>query len=99
MSPLKEMRPKEFKRKTKFIELEMTDFYTYRHFYKDSKRSFEIDTENNYQAVLYISYGLKKSMFLKKAILLNYFNSKCFYWVDAGYFREKKKDMEKYLNF
>ena len=37
-------------------------------------------------------------MFLKKAILNNYFKSKCFYWIDAGYFHENKTNMNKYIN-
>ena len=32
----------------------------------------------------------KKCYFLKKAIVNNYFNSTCFYWIDSGYFRESK---------
>ena len=40
------MRPKELHHKTKFIEVEMTNFYTYKKFYKDFKRSFDIDYEN-----------------------------------------------------
>ena len=98
MDTLIKMRPKELHYKTKFIEVEMTNFYTYKKFYKDFKRSFDIDYENSYHTVpLYLVWA-EKSMFLKKAILLNYFNSKCFYWVDAGYFREEKNEMEKYSN-
>ena len=37
-------------------------------------------------------------MFLKKAIKQNYFKSKIFYWVDAGFFREGGNGMEKYIN-
>ena len=37
-------------------------------------------------------------MFLKKAILKNYFKSKCFYWIDAGYFRDSQNDMKPYVN-
>ena len=47
MDTLIKMRPKELYYKTKFIEVEMTNFYTYKKFYKDFKRSFDIDYENN----------------------------------------------------
>ena len=47
MDILIKMRPKELHHKTKFIEVEMTDFYTYKKFYKDFKRSFDIDYENS----------------------------------------------------
>jgi len=41
----------------------------------------------------------EKSTFLRKAIYKNYFHSKCFYWVDAGYFRENITEMQKYINW
>ena len=47
MDILIKMRPKELHHKTKFIEVEMTNFYTYKKFYKDFKRSFDIDYENS----------------------------------------------------
>ena len=34
-------------------------------------------------------------MFIKKVIDKNYFKSKCFYWIDVGWFR-KKETMEKH---
>ena len=37
-------------------------------------------------------------MFLKVAAIKNYFNSKCFYWVDAGNFRNKS-NLQKYINW
>ena len=36
---------------------------------------------------------------MKKAIEQNYFNSKCFYWIDAGYFCGDKSEMQKYAAF
>ena len=98
MPTLKELRPKEFHYKTKFIELEMEEFYSYKKFYKNFKESFKIDYENRYHTIpLYLIWA-EKCMFLKKAILHNYFGSKCFYWIDAGYFRNNKADMQKYIN-
>ena len=35
---------------------------------------------------------------MKKAILENYFRSKCFYWIDVGYFRKEINKMQKYVN-
>ena len=75
MPIIKKLRPKELYYKTKFIELEIEDFYTYKNFYIEFNETYKIDIENK-----------------------NYFHSKCFYWVDAGYFREKKIEMKKYIN-
>ncbi len=98
MNTLKEIRPKELHYKTVFIEMEIKDFYSYKKFYKEFKNSFEIDFENSYHTFeLYLVWA-EKAMFLKKAILLNYFKSKCFYWIDAGYFRDNKTEMKKYIN-
>jgi len=98
MPTLKALRPKELHHKTIFIEIEIEDFYSYKNFYKDFTKSFEIDYENRYHTIpLYLIWA-EKCMFLKKAIINNFFNSKCFYWIDIGYFRENKKDMKKYIN-
>ena len=98
METLKEMRPKQLHYKTVFIELEIKDFFSYKNFYKEFNHSFEIDTENRYHTVPLYMIWAEKCMFLKKAISKNYFNSKCFYWIDIGYFREEKNEMKKYLN-
>ena len=97
MPLLKKIRPNEYHYKTVFIELEMEKFYSYKKFYKDFNQSFYIDIESIIHTVpLYIIWA-EKCMFLKKAIFHNYFNSKCFYWIDAGYFRDTENDMQKYL--
>ena len=98
MPILKDLRPKELYNKTVFIEFEIEEFYSYKKFYKDFNESFELDYENSYHTIpLYLIWA-EKCMFLKRAIRRNYFNSKCFYWIDIGYFREDKKDMKKYIN-
>lgn len=98
MPILKKLRPKELHYKTVFCELEMKDFYSYKTFYKEFNNSFYIDIENSYHTIpLYLVWA-EKSMFVKRAILNNYFNSTCFYWIDAGYFRENIADMNKYIN-
>ena len=98
MPILKDLRPQELYNKTVFIELEIEDFYSYKKFYKDFNQSHEIDYENSYHTVpLYLIWA-EKCMFLKRAIYHNYFNSKCFYWIDIGYFREDNKEMKKYIN-
>ena len=95
---IKNMRPKNLHYKTIFIELEMEDFYSYKKFGKEFNETFYIDRENSYHTVpLYIIWA-EKCSFLKKAILSNYFNSKCFYWVDAGYFLYSNM-MDKYINW
>jgi len=47
MDTLIKMRPKELYYKTKIYRVEMTNFYTYKKFYKDFKSSFDIDYENS----------------------------------------------------
>ena len=94
---LKSLRPKEFHNKTVFIEVEMEKFYSYINFIIEFKKSFEIDFEKKYHTVpLYLIWA-EKCNFMKTAITKNYFNSKCFYWVDAGYFRDKN-EIIKYSN-
>ena len=97
MPTLKKLRPKELYYKTIFIQLEIEEFYSYNKFYKEFNKTFEIDFENAYHSVpLYIIWS-EKCTFLKKVIQKNYFNSKCFYWIDAGYFREEQFEMKKYI--
>ena len=98
MPIIKKLRPIKLLYKTIFIELEMKDFYSYKHFKKEFNKSFYIDIENRYQSISLYMVWAEKNMFLKKAILNNTFHSKCFYWIDAGYFREKKVNMKKYIN-
>ena len=98
MNIIKEMRPKNLHYKTIFVEMEMEEFYTYKNFLKEFNESFYIDTENSYHTVpLYLTWA-EKCSFMKKVILKNYFKSKCFYWVDAGFFDEPNS-MEKYINW
>jgi hypothetical protein len=95
---IKNIRPKNLHYKTIFIELEMEDFYSYKKFGKEFNESFYIDRENSYHTVpLYLIWG-EKCSFLRRAILINYFNSKCFYWVDAGIFM-KPHSIDKYINW
>ena len=97
MPTLKQLRPKELHYKSVFIELEMEDFYSNITFYNDFKETFHRDPENKYHRVpLYLIWA-EKASFVKKVILRNYFRSKCFYWVDAGYFRVNKNDMQKFV--
>ena len=99
MPTLKEMRPKELHYKTIFIEKEIEEFYSYKNFYKEFNEAFKHDIENRYHTVPLYMVWAEKTMFLKEAIEKNYFKSKCFYWIDIGYFhQEKKNDMEKYIN-
>lgn len=95
---IKRMRPRNLHYKTIFIEMEMEDFYSYKNFGKEFNESFYIDIEKSIHTVpLYLVWA-EKCSFLKKAIINNYFNSNCFYWVDAGYF-VNSDEMEKYINW
>ena len=97
MPTIKKLRPKKLYDKTVFIELEMEEFYSYKNFYKEFKEAFPIDHENSYHTIpLYLVWA-EKATFVKKAILNNYFHSKCFYWIDAGIFRDD--NMTKFTNW
>ena len=94
---LKSLRPKELFNKTVFISVEINEFYSYKNFYSEFEKSFAIDFERRHHSIpLYLIWA-EKCNFMKKVIINNYFNSTCFYWIDMGYFREKK-NFDKYLN-
>ena len=95
---IKEMRPKNLYYKTIFIDMEMEEFYSYKNFLKEFNESFYIDPENSYQTVPLYMVWAEKCTFLKKVILNNYFKSKCFYWVDAGFFTEQNS-IDKFINW
>jgi len=96
INDIKRMRPKHLLNKTIFIETEIEDFYSYKNFGKEFNESFFIDIENRIHTVpLYLVWA-EKCSFLKKVILRNYFKSKCFYWVDAGFFTNTSS-MDKYI--
>ena len=95
---IKKMRSKELKKKTIWIEYNMKDFYSYKHYLKEFKETYNLDIEKSYHSVpLYLIWA-EKCKFLENAIIKNYFNSTCFYWVDAGYFRNSKT-INSYLNW
>ena len=98
MPIVKKLRPIKLYYKTIFVEVEMEDFYSYKHFKKEFNKSFYIDLENSYHSIPLYMVWAEKNMFLKKAIKNNTFHSKCFYWIDAGYFRENTVNMKKYIN-
>ena len=94
---IKSLRPKKFNDKTVFLEVEIEEFYAYKNFINDFIKTFEIDFERKHHTIpLYLIWA-EKCSFMKKAITYNFFNSTCFYWIDAGYFR-KKSEMVKYSN-
>lgn len=96
MPHLKRIRPKIYHNKTVFNVVEIEDFFSYKNFINQFRSSWKIDFENSYHTVpLYLVWA-EKCSFLKQAIENNYFNSSCFYWIDAGYFREKS-EIHKYI--
>ena len=98
MPKLKKLRPFKLHYKTIFVELEIEDFYVNKNFKEEFNKSFYIDPENSYHTIPLYMIWAEKNMFLKRAIFNNHFHSKCFYWIDAGYFRESKINMKKYVN-
>ena len=98
MPTLKEMRPIELHKKSVFIEIEMEDFYSYKNFFDNFTELYKDDFEKNIHNVpLYLIWA-EKGNFLKKAIAQDYFKSKCFYWIDIGYFSVENINYTNYLN-
>ena len=80
-------RPIEYKNKTIWIKTDISDFYSYKKFFNEFNMTYEIDIEKQIHSVpLYLVWA-EKINFLKIAADKNYFNSKCFYWIDSGCFR------------
>ena len=91
-------RPKKYLNKTIWIPVSINEFYSYKNFFNEFKKSYLIDVEYfRHNSLLYTTWA-EKVIFLKKAVVKNYFNSKCFYWVDAGNFRNES-NIDDYLNW
>ena len=92
---IKSKRPKIYENKTIWIESEFSELYFYQ--YKNEfEKTFLIDgLQFKHNIYLFIIWN-EKLKFLEKAINANYFKSKFFFWIDAGYFREN--DVSKYIN-
>lgn len=95
-SQIKYKRPDIYRNKTIWIEEKLSNLYSYKHFKKEFIETYKIDKSKKIHNVELFTIWAEKCFFLKKCIYNNYFNSKCFYWIDAGYFREK--NMTNYLN-
>lgn len=85
---IRKKRPKIYENKTIWIETSISEFYAFQYI-KDFIKSYEIDKENSYHTISLYLIWAEKCNFLRKAIYHNYFQSKCFYWIDGGYFRKK----------
>jgi len=93
---IKGKRPKIYNNKTIWIKYDFSNLYSYKHFKKDFIKSYKIDRlKNKHNVQLFIVWA-EKCFFLKKSIYRNFFGSKCFYWIDAGYFRDN--NMSLFLN-
>ena len=93
---IKNKRPKIFVNKTIWIENDFKDLYSYKHFKKEFNETYLIDGAKYKHTVPLFILWAEKCFFIKKTIYYNYFRSKCFYWIDAGYFREK--NMSSFIN-
>ena len=91
-------RPKEYINKTIWVFVNINEFYTYKNFYEEYKKSYEIDVEHFRHNVRLYMIWAEKSNFLRTAALKNYFNSKCFYWTDVGNFRNSS-NIDNYINW
>lgn len=83
-------RPVKYINKTIWIKINITDFYSYKKYFKEFNQAYKIDIEKNIHTVpLYLVWA-EKINFLKIAVVENYFQSKCFYWIDSGCFRNNE---------
>jgi len=94
MKVAKDLRPKNLYNKTVFIETEIKDFLSYKKFGNIFENAFKNVNKQLHSFPLYLVWA-EKCNFVRKAIIKNYFNSKCFYWIDSGWFRES----EEMINF
>ena len=93
----KDLRPKHLYNKTVFIEVEIEDFLSYKEFGKKFELAFHSAKNNTMHSFpLYLVWA-EKCNFLRRAILENYFNSTCFYWIDSGWFKEPR-EMKDFIN-
>lgn len=90
-------RPKEYRDKTIWIKTTLTDFYSYKNYFNEFNQTYNIDLEKSIHSVpLYLIWA-EKVNFVKIAILKNFYKSKCFYWFDAGCFRDRN-NIKNYIN-
>lgn len=93
---IKEKRPKEYADKTIWRKQKFSDLFFYRHYRKALEKTYIIDkAKYKHNVNLFILWN-EKVIFLRNSINKNYFNSKYFFWIDAGFFRDK--NMTKYIN-
>ena len=83
----KELRPKKYHNKTLWIEKRMKNFYSFKKYYKEFNDTYQKDYEKKRHNVLLYLIWAEKVHFLKEVANNNFFNTKCFYWIDIGYFR------------
>ena len=75
---LKKIRPKQYKKKTIWIELDITDLFFYRHYKKELEKTYIIDkAKYKHNVILFIIWN-EKIMFVKKSIKKNQFQFKIF---------------------
>jgi hypothetical protein len=78
---------KNFLHKTKVILLPLEKFHTFQYI-EYWKRDFQRDHERYHSIGLYLIWN-EKSMFVKRAIELNVFNTEYYCWADIGMVRER----------
>ena len=95
---VKSKRPKIYENKTIWIENEFSDLYFYK-YKKEFEKTCKYDGYKfgaSHTVPLFIIWN-EKLKFLEKAINANYFKSNYFFWIDAGFFRDKN-DISQYIN-
>lgn len=95
-SIIRTKRPKEYANKTIWIEKIFSELYFYKNYKKEFEETYKIDKAKNIHNIHLFIVWNEKVKFLQHAISQNYFKSDYFFWIDAGFFKEK--NMTKYKN-
>ena len=88
LEKIKEKRPKIYENKTIWIERNFSDLYSYKNYLNKFNETYIIDKAKSRHTVELFVVWCEKVNFMKEAIENNYFKSKYFFWVDAGFFRD-----------
>ena len=93
---IKPKRPKIYDNKTIWIELDFSELY-FNKYKKEFEQTYLIDGHKFRHNIFLFIIWSEKLKFLERAINANYFKSNYFFWIDAGFLRDKK-NISIYLN-
>lgn len=87
---IERFRPERFDRRTLWIELNISEFWTQRYHSDFAYHHRWLDPESDRHSIDLYHVWAEKLPMLKRAIEVNPFESSCYYWVDFGCFRDEE---------